>query len=84
MTYFDVHGVVGQGPTLHGLRQFHEWAAPYPATKNFLDNGETVDHVTVADEMRRTTVMNPDLEEIRTALIAAADRADLVLILSDE
>lgn len=84
MTYFDVDGRVGQGPTLSGLAAFHDWAVPYPATKQFLDHGETIDMAAVAAEMNAATVLDPDLNEIRVALADAAENAVDILILSDE
>jgi hypothetical protein len=85
-SFFDVNGYLGHGPTITGLNDFIAWTkkAELFGTLRFLETGETEDIAHVIKEMEHAKTDDPDREEIRVALLDAARRAELILILSDE
>ena len=85
-SYFDMHGDLGQGPNTMGHADLLAWAQDeeLPATTNFLETGETEDPAAVADEIDELETPNADIEEMRVALLDAAQRAQGILILSED
>lgn len=80
----DPRGYLADGPTNSGLQELVAWAEATKmlALMAFLDDGETDDVAELIDELESVTAEG-GVEESRSALLAAARKAEGRLVLSD-
>ena len=80
---FDSTGDLGDFANISGLRDFHAWAATqHPLIANFARDGFTKDPESLA-KVLRSTMAPENAETMRRDLLAAAEKAKDVLIVSD-
>jgi hypothetical protein len=77
---YDVNGYVADGPSIQGLEDFARWARG--AIRAFIEEGRTVDVSVLVKALAGARAVG-SVESTRIALLAAARKAEGVLILSD-
>lgn len=78
----DDNGYLGEGPTIQGLEDLHEWAADKPVIKQFLEDGVTADTNALAEALT-VAEGHETIDEIKAALLDAATSATGPLMLSE-
>ncbi len=87
MSYYlyDVDGYVADGPSITGLEELRPvLESAGPTSREFVENGETLQLELLLEELSNIeTPKNPSVAHSLKALIAAAAKASVILILTD-
>lgn len=82
---YDSRGYLDDGPSTRGLEDLHAWARmePVPQLLSFINEGQTRDIDQLVKALNVAYADDASVESSRIALLAAARKAEDVLILSD-